>query len=91
MFIHFGGIKIKEVHKLYKNHDKTVWTHTSYQHAREMVDLRLLIRKNHTYETYLFRHVKQRGGESFNDFVHRIEVAVMRRGVVLVRWIEIGT
>ena len=76
MFIHFGGIKIKEVYKLYKDHDKTVWTHTSYQHAREMVDLRLLIRKNQTYETFLFRNVKQRGGESFNDFVHRIEVAV---------------
>ena len=27
MFVHFGGINIKEVYyKLYKNHDKTVWT-----------------------------------------------------------------
>ena len=32
--------------------------------------------KNETYETYLFRNIKQRSGELFEDFTHRCEVGI---------------
>ena len=70
LFIHFGGAKVKEVYKLYKDTQRT-WGHTEYQHARCMVDLRLKEQKNQTYETFLFRNLKQKKGELFREFVHK--------------------
>ena len=75
LFIHYGGAKIKEVYKLYKDVQR-VWGHNEYQHARAMVDLRLMELKNSTYETYMFRNLRQKKGELFKDYVHRCEVGV---------------
>ena len=51
-----------------------------YIHARDVVDGKLLTEKNLTYETFLFRGLKQRVGEPFEQFMHRCEVCVDKCG-----------
>ena len=68
IFITCGGPKVKEVYNLNKNTTKAKKTGTTedvsdYRHARNVVDAKMKVGKNQTYETFMYRSLVQRSGE----------------------------
>ena len=87
IFISHGGKLVKETYNLLKSSPKrrvgegdNAVEVSVYIHARDVVDGKLLMEKNLTYETFLFRGLKQRVGEPFEQFMHRCEVSVDKCG-----------
>ena len=85
IFISHGGKLVKETYNLLKSSAKRqvgepAAEDSVYIHARDVVDGKLLMEKNLTYETFLFRGLKQRVGEPFEQFMHRCEVCVDKCG-----------
>jgi len=85
LFITCGGARVKEVYTLHKGEAKAkeddgTTDVSEYQHARNVVDMRMKVSKNATYETFQYRNLSQREGESFAHFVHRFEVGVSSCG-----------
>ena len=86
LFITCGGPRVKEVcNTLNKNTPKAKDSAnkdvSEYQHARNVVDAKMKINKNQTYnETFQYRNLAQRSGESFASFIHRCEVGISSCG-----------
>ena len=85
LFITCGGAKVKEVYMLNKSETKAkkqdgTTDVSEYQHARNVVDKKMKVSKNATYEAFRYRNISQREGESFAHFVHRCEVGVSSCG-----------
>ena len=84
LFISCGGPKVKEVYLLNKSLPKAKDSNNKdvaeYRHARNIVDTKMKIKKNETYEAFQFRNITQRLGENFSSFVHRCEVGVSSCG-----------
>ena len=85
LFITCGGAKVKEVYMLNKSETKAkkqdgTTDVSEYQHARNVVDKKMKVSKNATYEAFRYRNLSQREGESFAHFVHRCEVGVSSCG-----------
>ena len=84
LFISCGGPKVKEVYLLNKSLPKAKDSNNKdvaeYRHARNIVDTKMKIKKNETYEAFQFRNITQRSGENFSSFVHRCEVGVSSCG-----------
>ena len=84
LFITCGGPKVKEVYTLNKNTPKAKDSAnedvSDYRHARNVVDAKMKINKNQTYETFQYRNLAQRSGESFASFIHRCEVGISSCG-----------
>ena len=88
LFITCGGPKVKEVYTLNKNTPKAKDSAnkdvSEYQHARNVVDAKMKINKNQTYnETFQYRNMAQRSGESFASFIHRCEVGISSCGFIV--------
>ena len=79
-----GLFKIKEVYLLNKSVPKGKDSNNDdvaeYRHARNIVDTKIKIKKNETYEAFRFRNITQRSGDNFSSFVHRCKVGVSSCG-----------
>ena len=84
LFITYGGPKVKETYDLNKDQVKAKDENgndvSDYQHARNVVDKKLKVGTNQTFETFQYRNIIQRSGETFASFVHRCEVGVSNCG-----------
>ena len=78
MFLHLGGLKIKEIFELRKTTVDKNDGEDNYAYTKRLVDERLKPSVNLTFESFNFRKTVQRDGESFDDFVHRVTIAAGR-------------
>ena len=75
LFISCGGPKVKEVYLLNKSvkpnaKNNNIEYIAEYRHARNIVNTKMKIKKNETYEAFQFRNISQRLGENFSSSVH---------------------